>query len=128
MMHMRFSPKHASTVSVALNLETGSLTPNWNVVFDDWFATVGNTVEEMPDDLETFVPVVQWSTVRFFLVLAMTLGWKTVSVDWANAFIQSKLEEPIFVHLPREFSSTLGPNTCLKLKKSLYGISIASRL
>jgi Reverse transcriptase (RNA-dependent DNA polymerase) len=69
----------------------------------------------MPDDLETFSPVAQWSTVRCFLVLAMTLGWKTVLVDWANAFIQSKLEEPIFVHLPRRFSSTLGSNTCLKL-------------
>jgi hypothetical protein len=82
----------------------------------------------MPDDLETFAPVVQWSTVRCFLVLSMTLGWKTVSVDWANAFIQSSLEEPIFVHLPRGFSSSLGPNTCLKLKKSLYGTSIAPRL
>jgi hypothetical protein len=82
----------------------------------------------MPDDLETFAPVVQWSTVRCFLVLSMTLGWKTVSVDWANAFIQSTLEEPIFVHLPRGFSSSLGPNTCLKLKKSLYGTSIAPRL
>ena len=49
MMHMGFFPKHASTVSVALNLETGSLTPNWNVVFDDWLATVGSTVEELPD-------------------------------------------------------------------------------
>jgi hypothetical protein len=82
----------------------------------------------MPDDLETFAPVVQWSTVRCFLVLAMTLGWVTVSVDWANAFIQSTLKEPIYVHLPRGFTSTLGSNACLKLKKSLYGTSIAPRL
>jgi hypothetical protein len=49
MMHMGFSPKHASTVPLGLNLDTGSITPNWNVVFDDWFATVGSTVEELPD-------------------------------------------------------------------------------
>ena len=65
---------------------------------------------------------------QMLMILAMTLGWKTVSVDWANAFIQSKLEEPILVHLPRGFSSTLGPNTCLKLKEPLYGTSIAPRL
>jgi hypothetical protein len=28
----------------------------------------------MPDDLETFASVVQWSTARCFLVLSMTLG------------------------------------------------------
>jgi Reverse transcriptase (RNA-dependent DNA polymerase) len=82
----------------------------------------------MHHDFETFTPDVQWSTVRCFLVLAMILGWKTVSVYWVNAFIQSNLEEPIFVHLPKGFSSTLGSNTCLKLKKSLYGTSIAPRL
>jgi Reverse transcriptase (RNA-dependent DNA polymerase) len=38
------------------------------------------------------------------------------------------LEEPIFLHLPREFTSSLGSNTCLKLKKSLCGTNIAPRL
>jgi hypothetical protein len=32
-----------------LNLDTGSITPQWNVVFDDWFATVSSPVEELPD-------------------------------------------------------------------------------
>jgi hypothetical protein len=46
---MGFSPKHASTIILALKLDTGFLTRNWNVVFDDWFATVGSAVEELPD-------------------------------------------------------------------------------
>ena len=80
------------------------------------------------NDFVTFAPVVSWSSVRLFLGIAMTLGWVTVSVDWANAFIQAPLETPIFIHLPRGFISSKGPNTCLKLKRSLYGTNTAPRL
>ncbi len=82
----------------------------------------------MSDDLETFAPVVSWATVRTFLVLAMTLGWVTVSVDWANAFVQADLKEPLWIHIPRGFSSGVGTEHCLKLKKSLYGTNVAPRL
>jgi hypothetical protein len=34
----------------------------------------------------------------------------------------------VWIHLPRGFQSSCGPNTCLKLKKSLYGLSIAPKL
>jgi Reverse transcriptase (RNA-dependent DNA polymerase) len=79
-------------------------------------------------DFETFAPVVAWSTVRLFLVLSIILEWKTVSVDFASAFVQAPLKDPIWIHLPRGFRSSRGPNTCLRLKRSLYGISIAPRL
>ena len=82
----------------------------------------------MSDDLETFAPVVSWSTVRTFLVLAMTLKWKTVSVDWANAFVQATLDEPLWIHIPRGFIDSAGADCCLKLKKSLYGTNVAPRL
>jgi hypothetical protein len=82
----------------------------------------------MADDIETFAPVVSWATVRTFLVIAMTLGWATVSVDWANAFVQATLAAPIWIHVPRGFSSSFGINYCLKLKRSLYGTNIAPRL
>lgn len=82
----------------------------------------------MSDDLETFAPVVSWSTVRTFLVLAMTLKWVTVSADWANAFVQATLDEPIWIHIPRGFIDDKGADCCLKLKKSLYGTNVAPRL
>ena len=40
---------HASTVPLALNTSTGSITPQFHVVFDDWFATVTSGSEEAPD-------------------------------------------------------------------------------
>jgi hypothetical protein len=33
-------------------------------------------------DFETFAPVVSWTSVRFFLVLSVILGWVTCSIDF----------------------------------------------
>jgi len=77
---------------------------------------------------ETFAPVVAWSSVRLFTILALTLNWDTSSIDFSNAFVQAKLETPVWIHLPRGFQSPRGKSTCLQLVKSLYGLSVAPRL
>ena len=84
----------------------------------------------MDVDAETFAPVVSWSTVRFFLVLSMTLGWSTVSIDWANAFVQAVLEKqkPMYMATPRGFLKKHGSLGCLRLKKSVYGSTYAPLL
>ena len=46
---MGYSDKHASDVPLVLNPSTGSITPHWNVVIDDWFATVATSVDDLPD-------------------------------------------------------------------------------
>ena len=79
-------------------------------------------------DVETYAPVVHFGTLRFFLVLALVLGWVTCTLDFANAFVQAELDSPIFVHLPRGFRSSTGEATCLRLRKSLYGLANAPRL
>ena len=81
----------------------------------------------MDDDEESYAPVVSWSSVRLFLVLSILLGWETVSVDWANAFVQATLDKPIFMSTPRGFMNKYGSNGCLKLLKSLYGSKFAPR-
>ena len=77
---------------------------------------------------ETFAPVVAWSSVRLFLVLSLTLGWCTCSIDFSNAFVQATLQEPVWIHLPRGFKAPEGQFHCLQLLKSLYGLSVAPRL
>ena len=47
-MFMGLSPKHASTVPLVLNLDTGAITPQFHIVFDDWFATVSSSPESLP--------------------------------------------------------------------------------
>jgi hypothetical protein len=55
-------------------------------------------------------------------------NWETCCVDFSNAFIQASLENPTFIHLPRGFNSSMKQKSCLRLKKSLYGLSVAPRL
>ena len=46
---MGLSRQHASTIPLVLNIDTGYITPQFHVVFDDWFATVATTVDSLPD-------------------------------------------------------------------------------
>ena len=58
----------------------------------------------------------------------MMTGWETCSIDFSNAFVQAKLKEPIWIHLPRGFRTAGPAKTCLRLIRSQYGISEAPRL
>ena len=49
MQYMGLSPKHASSVPLVLNPSTGAMTGQFHVVFDDWFATVSTSVDQLPD-------------------------------------------------------------------------------
>lgn len=89
------------------------------------FCVRGDLQEDVED---TFAPVVSWSTTRTVLILSILWGWVTASVDFSNAFVHAYLKKPIWIHLPRGFRSKHGPNTCLRLRRSLYGTQIAPKL
>ena len=46
---MGTSRYHTSTVPLVLNTSTSYILPQFHVVFDDWFATVGSSEEDTPD-------------------------------------------------------------------------------
>ena len=46
---MGISKRHARSVPLVLNFDTGNITAQWNVVFDNWFSTVATNVDDMPD-------------------------------------------------------------------------------
>ena len=48
-MYVGTSPTHASTVPLVLNPDTGTITPRFHIVFDDWFQTVSTDVDALPD-------------------------------------------------------------------------------
>ena len=48
-LNVGLSPRHAATVPSVLNLQTGNISPQFHVVFDDWFSTVAATGD---DELE----------------------------------------------------------------------------
>ena len=73
----------------------------------------------MKDIYDVTSPVVAFSTVRIFLIMSLFLGWYTCSVDFANAFIQAKRPDKVFMHIPRGFKSK--PGFCLQLIRNVYG-------
>ena len=77
-----------------------------------------------------YSPVAAWSTVRVFLIVSAIKGWVTTTIDFSNAFVQSYLPEgePVWMHIPRGYRSTLGSQYCLRLVKSLYGHRRAPQL
>ena len=46
---MGLSPDNSSTVPLILNLDTGAITKQFHVVFDDWFTTVTASIDDLPD-------------------------------------------------------------------------------
>ena len=56
-------------------------------------------LEEGEIDMTAYI--VFWSTVHLFLVLSLTWGWTTCSIDFASAFVQAKLENLVWIHVPR---------------------------
>ena len=48
-MHMGVSEKHSGDAPLVLNPKTGKITPQWNVIFDDWFSTITIEEDNLPD-------------------------------------------------------------------------------
>jgi hypothetical protein len=87
----------------------------------------GDMQTEGIDYFDTYAPVVQWSTVRLVLTLALKHGWATRQVDYTNAFAQADIQEEVYIEPPRGFSGEDGLDKVLRLKKSLYGLKQAPK-
>ena len=80
---------------------------------------------------DVFAPVVEFSSVRFFLAFVMIQQWTACAIDFVNAFCQTEypeLMEPVWVHPPRGYYHDLRGKYVLKLNKSMYGLRDAPRL
>ena len=74
----------------------------------------------------TFSPVVRHSSIRLLLSIATQYDMDIDQMDVVTAFLQSDLEEEIYMKYPDGFQNP-GNKVC-KLKKSLYGLKQASRV
>jgi hypothetical protein len=77
---------------------------------------------------ETYAPVVQWATIRFFISLAILSNWHTRQLEFVLAYTQADIERDLYMKLPAGF--TLLDKTIteqdrkdyvLKQEKNLYG-------
>lgn len=78
------------------------------------------------DYFETFSPVVRYESVRTVLAMAAKFDMEIVQFDIKTAFLNSPLEESIYMHQPEGYED--GTNRVCHLKRSLYGLKQASRI
>jgi hypothetical protein len=87
----------------------------------------GDMQTEGVDYFDTYAPVIQWSTIRLVLTLALKHRWSTRQVDYTNAFAQADIQEEVYIEPPRGFTGKDGLDKVLKLCKSLYGLKQAPK-
>jgi hypothetical protein len=82
---------------------------------------VRGDVQKRYMEVESYSPVVQWSSVRLLLILSIIHGLETRQVDYVNAFAQATLDKEVYIEMPQGFEHE--DDCVLKLNKSLYGMS-----
>ena len=87
---------------------------------------IQNDLQE--EDFDTFVPVVQFSSMIPFLAWSLMFGWYTILIDCPNTSIQETLKDDTLFHLPCRFRGSCNGRGCLKLKKSLHRLLVAPKL
>ncbi|CAI7880050.1 unnamed protein product [Closterium sp. NIES-54] len=85
----------------------------------------GYQQKEKVDYKELFAPVVKPTTLRTLLAGAAIKGWVMKQMDVTTAFLNSVLEEEIFMAQPEGFND--GSGRVLRLKTALYGLKQAPR-
>lgn len=76
--------------------------------------------------METFSPGVKNYYHKTPIGISSKKNWFLEQIDINNAYLHGGLEEEIYMELPQGLKSEL-PNLVCKLKKSLYGLKLASR-
>ena len=79
------------------------------------------------DYTETFAPVARMSSLRTILALAARNDWPIEVFDFNSAFLNSKLDEDIFMQLPPGSEGSEGGKLVAHLRKALYGLKQGGR-
>lgn len=80
------------------------------------------------DFTETFAPVVRNSTLRLLFALSVNLNLSIDHVDVTTAFLNSDLNEQIFMTQPEGYITDENKNKVCLLNKAIYGLKQSSRM
>jgi hypothetical protein len=76
---------------------------------------------------ETFAPIARLEVVRILLAFAAFKKFKLYQMDVKSAFINSVIQEEVYVRQPPGFESPKYSDRVYKLSKALYGLKQALR-
>jgi hypothetical protein len=77
------------------------------------------------DFFDTYAPTLGKTTLRLFLSEVVQREWSLVHWDVETAFLNSPLEELVFMHQPEGFQD--GSGKVLRLRKTIYGLKQSPR-
>lgn len=89
---------------------------------------MGYTQVEGIDYDEVFSPTTRLETLRLILSLLGSKGWVGRQLDIKSAFLNSLLEEAIYLEQPEGYVDSEHPDWVLLLNKALYGLKQSPRL
>ncbi|CAI5482885.1 unnamed protein product [Closterium sp. Yama58-4] len=77
--------------------------------------------DETRDDFDAiYAPVGSYGTARMHLSHAVDRNLELIQLDMANAFLNAKLDGPVFMEQPEFYNN--GIDRVCMLKKNLYGL------
>src|SRR6266481_6361086 len=88
--------------------------------------TQGFTQRPRMDYYDITSPVVKFDSIRTILAMANHLDWEIKIMDVKGAYINSILNEEIYMAQPDHFND--GSGHVLKLVRSIYGLKQAGRM
>ena len=83
--------------------------------------------EEGIDYEETFAPIARLEAIRMLLAFACFEDFVLYQMNVKNAFLNSFINEEVYVEQPSGFQSFNFPNHVFKLKKTCYGLKQAPK-
>lgn len=87
---------------------------------------LGNTQQQGVDFDKVFSPVVSPVTVRTIMAIAAARDYELHQMDAVTAFLNSSLDEEVYMEVPDGLKQPGEPMVC-RLRKSLYGLKQAPR-
>nr|GEW17435.1 hypothetical protein [Tanacetum cinerariifolium] len=75
---------------------------------------------------ETFSPVVDIRAIRILIAISAYYDYEIWQMDVKTAFLNSRLDEDIYMEQPEGYVDPNYPNRVCKLQSSIYGLKLAS--
>ena len=90
--------------------------------FEAWLVVKGYTQKECIDNEETFSVVAILKYIRILLSIAAHYDYEIWQIDVKTAFLNSNIEEEIYMMQPESFIAKNQEHMVCKLKRSIYGL------
>ena len=79
---------------------------------------------------QTYAPVASWNTIRLVLSMVLVHNWKTIQLEYVQAFPQAPIEREFFMEITKGFDVDESDNRrlALRLKANVFGQKQAGRV